>query len=519
MWKLLLVLCVCAAPLSAAYKILVVSPVPGKSHTILGDGFVRNLLNAGHEVTYITAFPVENPPARLHQVNVSDNIKYFPVDLVNIKKLIDDKGEQPSLSVFFGIIEQQARNTVSNENVQRLMRDPKQNFDAVIVEWFFSEVFTGFGSVFGCPMILFSSVEPHWMVLQWIDGLPNPAYTVDIQSTGTAPLGFLARAKELFNQVAGLLFKSLYFEAIENKIYEENFRPAAEARGRTLTPLNVQRYNISLMLGNSHVSLGEATRLPQSYKPIGGYHIDPDLKPLSKELKNIIESSKDGVIYFSMGSNLKSKDWPVEIKQDLLKMFSGLKQTVLWKFEEDLPNLPKNVHILKWAPQPTILAHPNTKLFITHGGLLSTTETIHFGVPIIGIPAFADQFVNVDRAVGKGFAKRVDLSYDIAQELKGAIEELLTNPSYTERVKELSLIYHDRPAPPARELVHWVEHVVKTRGAPHLRSPALLVPWYQKVYLDLAVVVFSVLAAIYIGLKRLCCSKKGEKTSAKQKKN
>lgn len=70
-----------------------------------------------------------------------------------------------------------------------------------------------------------------------------------------------------------------------------------------------------------------------------------------------MDSAKDGVIYFSMGSNLKSKDWPVEIKQNLLTMFGTLKQIVLWKFEEDLPNVPKNVHILKWAPQQSILGN------------------------------------------------------------------------------------------------------------------------------------------------------------------
>lgn len=68
-----------------------------------------------------------------------------------------------------------------------------------------------------------------------------------------------------------------------------------------------------------------------------------------------MESNKNGVIYFSMGSNLKSKDWPEEIKTGLLKMFGNLKQTVIWKFEEDLPNVPKNVHILKWVPQTSIL--------------------------------------------------------------------------------------------------------------------------------------------------------------------
>ena len=33
-----------------AYKILVVSPFPGKSHSILGDGVVNHLSKAGHQV-------------------------------------------------------------------------------------------------------------------------------------------------------------------------------------------------------------------------------------------------------------------------------------------------------------------------------------------------------------------------------------------------------------------------------------------------------------------------------------
>lgn len=68
-----------------------------------------------------------------------------------------------------------------------------------------------------------------------------------------------------------------------------------------------------------------------------------------------MDNAKNGVIYFSMGSNLKSADWPEETKQNLLKMLGGLKQTVLWKFEEQLSDPPKNVHISKWFPQLSIL--------------------------------------------------------------------------------------------------------------------------------------------------------------------
>lgn len=64
---------------------------------------------------------------------------------------------------------------------------------------------------------------------------------------------------------------------------------------------------------------------------------------------------------------------------------------------------------------------------------------------------------------------------------------------YQKRVKEYSFIYHDRLTPPGKVLSHWVSHVIRTNGAHYLRSPAFLVPWYQKMYIDLQVVLLILL--------------------------
>lgn len=77
-----------------------------------------------------------------------------------------------------------------------------------------------------------------------------------------------------------------------------------------------------------------------------------------------MDNTKHGVIYFSMGSNWKSKDIPKVMVDNLLKMFGELKETVIWKFEEDLYNIPSNVHILKWAPQPNILGKSHYLYFV-----------------------------------------------------------------------------------------------------------------------------------------------------------
>ncbi|CAG9793381.1 unnamed protein product [Diatraea saccharalis] len=54
-----------------AFKILVVFPMASRSHGILGDGLVRLLAERGHEITYITAFPVKRSHQNVTQIDVS----------------------------------------------------------------------------------------------------------------------------------------------------------------------------------------------------------------------------------------------------------------------------------------------------------------------------------------------------------------------------------------------------------------------------------------------------------------
>lgn len=146
-------------------------------------------------------------------------------------------------------------------------------------------------------------------------------------------------------------------------------------------------------------------------------------------LQIIADNAEYGFIFFSMGSNWKSKDIPDHVKRGLLEVFAELKETVIWKLETDFPDLPKNVHIVHWAPQQSILAHPKCLFFISHGGLLSTLETIHFGVPNIGIPIFYDQFINVNRGVLAGRSIKVDLTMNLVGDLKVAIQKMLKDPT------------------------------------------------------------------------------------------
>nr|CAD7398193.1 unnamed protein product [Timema cristinae] len=52
--------------------------------------------------------------------------------------------------------------------------------------------------------------------------------------------------------------------------------------------------------------------------------------------------------------------------------------------------------------------HPNIRVFISHGGQLSTIESVHCGVPMIVIPVYGDQPVNAGAVAAAGMALRLD---------------------------------------------------------------------------------------------------------------
>ena len=100
--------------------------------------------------------------------------------------------------------------------------------------------------------------------------------------------------------------------------------------------------------------------------------------------------------------------------------------------------LPENVILRPKVPQLDILKRAD--LFITHCGMNSTTETIKYGVPIIGVPIQGDQPLVARRVCDELSAGiRLDMSNLKSDEIADAIDKVLSDEKYAKNMKDLSL--------------------------------------------------------------------------------
>ncbi|XP_026304574.1 UDP-glucuronosyltransferase 2B18 isoform X6 [Piliocolobus tephrosceles] len=236
---------------------------------------------------------------------------------------------------------------------------------------------------------------------------------------------------------------------------------------------------------------------------VGGLHCKP-AKPLPKEMEEFVQSSgENGVVVFTLGSmvtNMKEERANV-----IASALAQIPQKVLWRFDGNKPDtLGLNTRLYKWIPQNDLLGHPKTRAFITHGGANGIYEAIYHGVPMVGIPLFADQPDNIAHMKIKGAAVQLDFDTMSSTDLANALKTVINDPLYKENVMKLSRIQHDQPVKPLDRAVFWIEFVMRHKGAKHLRVAAHDLTWFQYHSLDVTGFLLACVGTvIFIVMK--CC--------------
>jgi MGT family glycosyltransferase len=141
------------------------------------------------------------------------------------------------------------------------------------------------------------------------------------------------------------------------------------------------------------------------------------------------------LVYVSLGS-LGSGDVPL-----MKELVSALAETpqryVVSKGPQHAEyELADNMVGEEFLPQVSVL--PQVDLVITHGGNNTTTESLHFGKPIILMPIFWDQHDNAQRMDETGFGTRLPTYSFERRDLWEAIDRLLADSDLRERLASVS---------------------------------------------------------------------------------
>jgi MGT family glycosyltransferase len=83
-------------------------------------------------------------------------------------------------------------------------------------------------------------------------------------------------------------------------------------------------------------------------------------------------------------------------------------------------------------PQTKVI--PQVDLVITHGGNNTTTESLHFGKPMVLLPLFWDQYDNAQRMHELGFGARLATYEFTTEQLNGAVDSLLADTALRARM-------------------------------------------------------------------------------------
>ncbi|XP_075218155.1 UDP-glycosyltransferase UGT5-like [Lycorma delicatula] len=480
----------------SAANILCIFPTPSYSHQKPLLTLSTALAKKGHNLTVITPNPSKEPIINHREVDVSflyiEWKKVAEVKKISLQGRISPKQITGDLYNFLNFITSLLFGSPKITELIRELNNTK--YDLILYESFYYSSLLGFADITGNPPIIGLTTLNSLMISDSPQGNPVlPSYI---------PFPFLPyRDKMTFWERSYNLYLTIYC----HYILEYNLKPMHENHiqhfGNIKHTAEELEYSKSLLIVSSDLAIGYPKPVQPNTIYVGPMHITKS-ESLPQDLLKWMDNAEDGIIYFSLGSNMKGTSVPEEKRAAFIEAFKKFpKIRVLWKWEADidLPGRPNNVLARKWLPQQSILAHPKLQLFISQVGLQSFQEATYYGVPILGIPMFADQDFNARKVVETGAGLSLEFNDITYEHVYEKLKELLTNSSYKEKMACLSNLMKDRQNSPLDTAVWWVEYVLRHNGAPHLRPASLDLTFYEYYMLDILIVgLIFVIISLYI---------------------
>ena len=173
-------------------------------------------------------------------------------------------------------------------------------------------------------------------------------------------------------------------------------------------------------------------------------------------------NSESPLIYVSFGT-LGSSD--IQLMQRLIDVLGKLPYRVLLNvgdYIEQYKNVPKNIYIAAWYPQPSVI--PHVDMVIHHGGNNSFTECLYFGKPALIMPYVWDGHDNATRVQETNHGLSLHRYNWTDEQMESSLQRLLDDLTIRDTLKKSSehMQRQDGPAKAARILTQILEQSSNT---------------------------------------------------------
>lgn len=136
----------------------------------------------------------------------------------------------------------------------------------------------------------------------------------------------------------------------------------------------------------------------------------------------------------------------------------GERGVLLTEFQEQIPvNLPDTVRWIKYAPLEQLLSQ--SKAFVHHGGIGSSSQALMAGIPQIVMPLAHDQFDNIARLKKLGVGESLHPKQFNAPNLTRSLRGILSNKNYSEAAKRIA--QRLKPHQGVKEMAQIIENLGK----------------------------------------------------------
>ncbi|XP_021045131.1 UDP-glucuronosyltransferase 3A2-like [Mus pahari] len=412
-----------------AAKILTISTLSG-SHYIMISRVSQVLHGGGHNVTKLLYESDDIPDFRKEKPSYQvinwrppeDQEKKFDELRHRFKEeMTYGRSEHNTLLKIHRYFGDLCSHLLSRKDIMEFLKD--ENFDLVLID-----------SVDICALLTVEKLGKRFVSFlpcqfSYIDfALPSaPLSYAPVYGSGlTDQMDFWGRVKN-FLMFFDFSMKQREILSQYDSAIQEHF---AEGSRPVLSELLLKA---ELWFVNSDFALDFARPLFPNTVYVGGL-LDKPVQPIPQELENFISQFGDsGFVLVALGS-IVSMLQTKEIIKEMNSAFARLPQGVLWtckasQWPKDV-SLAPNVKIMDWLPQTDLLAHPSIRLFVTHGGTNSVMEAVQHGVPMVGIPFFADQPENMVRVEAKNLGVSIQLQSLKAESFALTMKEVIEDKRY-----------------------------------------------------------------------------------------